>query len=258
MQFSHEVVALQHSSHIEGKGERHCHRQSLGHCHHYQRHGHHEVFQHHLGHLHPFFGVPQRIGHDVVTEESHEGQCRHCRPYLADELRQSVELHVQWRLHGGYLGALRCHLSDFGRVAHGGHLHPSVSVHHHCRAQRHIRGICRPVVLHLHKLGYDGFAREGGFVYLQVGGLKQCSVGRHFVAHGQHHDVAHHDVPSWYLHNMSLSHHLHRLLLAQGSEFLKSLCCIPLEIESHCRCEEYGEEYADSLHIVVFDDGKGQ
>ena len=48
------------------------------------------------------------------------------------------------------------------------------------------------------------------------------------------------------------------MVVVHGGEHLELLCRVELEVEAHCRGEEYGEQYADGLHEVVVDKGKAE
>ena len=58
LQLAHEVVTLQHTTHIQRQRQCHRHRQSLGYRHHDERNGHHEVFQRHLQHAEVVGALP--------------------------------------------------------------------------------------------------------------------------------------------------------------------------------------------------------
>ena len=141
MQLPHKIVTLQHSPHVQCQRQGHSHRKSFGNGHHDERDRHHEIAQHHLGHSEVVFGLPQRVGQDVVTQKQDEGCYRHAHAYFTNQRGQPVELLVQGSLHTRGLCRCACHLSYLRTVAHCCHYSPAVSVHHQRRAQHHIFGI---------------------------------------------------------------------------------------------------------------------
>ena len=118
MELAHEVVALEHAPHVQGKGKRHSHGQALGHSHDDERHGHHEIFEHHAGHSHIVGGVPERRGEHVVGKEYDEGGDADGGAYLTYKFCQLRELHVQRCLHRRNLCGLTRHLAYLRCVAH--------------------------------------------------------------------------------------------------------------------------------------------
>ena len=273
MQLAHQIVALEHTAHVECKGKGNGHGQSFGHGHHYKRDRHHEVTQHHLGHTQIIVCMPNRLRENVVTEKN--GKCRHGNTgaHLAYHRRQTVELHVERRLNRRMFCGVAGHTPYLGGIPHGGHHHTSAAAHHHCRSQHYVGGICGFIVFAVHGGGtrdglitvvgrhifiYNGFTGKGRLVYLQVDSLDEPSVGRHLITNFQHHHIAHDNVTAGNLAHTPVAHHLHRLLLTDGSEHVKLSCGITLKIKTYARGKEDGKEDAYRLDKLALNKGKPQ
>ena len=145
-----------------------------------------------------------------------------------------VELLIEGRFHGRQFGGLACHLANLCVIAYGSDPCKPATIHHHRRAQHHIGGVSGLFFGHFGRcmLVDDGFARERRLVDLQARRLQQQSVGRYFVAHFNHHQVARHHVFARHGGGLSVSAHLYELLFAQGSEHVEFLCGISFKIKA--------------------------
>ena len=93
--------------------------------------------------------------------------------------------------------------------------------------------------------------RQRRLVHLEVNGLKQTAVGRHFVTRLHDDDVAHHHLAPRNLMHTALAHHLHRLLLVHLREHIELLSGIALKIKPYGSGEENGYDDAYCLHEIV-------
>ena len=252
MELAHKVVGFQHTAHIESQREGYRHWQSLWHRHHDERDCHHEVVEHDLCHIEVVLATPSRIGKNIMYEEDDEGCHRHHATHLGNYGSQLVKLHIERCLHRSLLGGFLRHLTYLCCIANGSHHKFATSVHHHRGAKDNVARISS-IATAFRIFLCDRFARECGFIDLQVGTNEQLTISRHLIAHLDEHHVAHHDVMARYLHHLTASTHLHRLLLAQCRQHIKLLGGITLEIKSHGSGQEHSDKDADGLHKIMFD-----
>ena len=262
MQLAHQVVALQHTTHIQGQSQGYGHRQTLGHGHDDKRYGHHKIFQHHSGHAYIVGGVPQGVDKDVVRKEDNEGGNADAGAHNADELGQTGELKVQRRLHSSKLGGLAGYLAYLGGVAHSLDTSRGAAAHHHGRTQDEVGrigglGIGGMAVVY-HMLVGHRLARERTLVYLQSGALYQASIGRYLVARLNNDEVAHHHLTARHLKGLALAYHLYGLLFAQGGKTMKLAGGVHLKHEAYGGGQDDGQNDANGLDIFAIDDGQAQ
>ena len=214
MEAAHQVVALQHATHVQGQCQRHGHRQALGHSHDDERHSHHEVVEHHMEHAKIVVAAPHSIiDQDVVYQKEEESGHRHTGAYLADELGQTVKLDVQGGLHVRLLRTAARHPAYLRRIAHRRYTVGATTVHHHRRTQQHVRRIGTAMTLATDMLMRHRLARQRRFVHLQRIALQQHTVGRNLVASLDIHRVTDNDITAGHRRHLTIAQHLHRLLL---------------------------------------------
>ena len=105
-------------------------------------------------------------------------------------------------------------------------------------------------------LARDRLAREHRLVYLQRVALVEDTISRNLIACLYYHRVANNDITAGYELHTALTHHLHLLLLIKLGEDIKLPRGVHLEDEPYGSGEEYGEDYADGLDILVLDNGE--
>ena len=256
MQLSHKIIALQHTSHVEGKGKGYSHRQSFRHSHHDERKSHHEILQHHFCHLEIVIGVPQRINEYVVYEEYNKRGDRQRNAELTDYLCQPVELHGKRRLHICCLRTLASHLAYFGLIANRSDAVFSSAVHHHRAAKHLVYGVCTFVFFAAisapDSLFRYRFSRKRRLIHLQVDSFQQLSVSRNLVTCLYQYNIADHYFTAWNLYYMTVSSHLHRLFLADRGKHVELLGGILFKDETYCRGKEYCNKDTDCFYKVVF------
>ena len=252
MELAHQIVRLQHSSHVERQRKGNRHRQSLRHRHHNQGNSHHEVFQHDFCHIEIILAAPCRVGEDIMNQEDEEGCHRYYGAYLGNHLRQLIELHVKRCLHRSLFGRFLRHLTNLGSIAHGSNHELAPTIHHHGRTEDDVARIGSIATAFQRFLG-NRFARKGRFINLQVVADDEFAIGRHLVAHFHEYHISHHHIVAWNLHHLTIAAHLYRLLFAERREQIKLLSRIALKVEAHGGSKENSHEDTDGLHEILFD-----
>ena len=252
--FTHQVVGLEHSAHVEREAERHGHGQALGHGHYYQRYGHHEVVDKEFEHLEPVDFRPVVKLYKLVDGEHEERQYCHAEGYAAYEAREPFELAVEGRVGYDERHGLALHLTYLGCVANGGYLHRPAAFHHHGRAQGNVLCVCRRrFISGFYRLRHGRLARKARLVNLQRHSLQEHAVGRHFIALAEYHYVAHYNVGARYFGYVSAADHLDGRLAAYGVELVETAGGVVLKIKGYACGKEYGTEDSYGLGILVLD-----
>ena len=255
VELTHQVVALQHTTHIQRQRQCHRHRESFGYRHDYQCHRHHEVFQHYLRHKEIVVGVPHCIVREnVVNEEDDEGSDGYSRTYLTDNLRQTVQLYVQRSLHLCCLRRCYRHLANLGVVADSCYHEYSTAVHHHRRAQHHILGIS---LLPSGRLGGGYFllrqqlSRQRRLVNLQTVALNEFAVRRYLVASLYYYVVANDDLTTGHQTDRSVPYRLHHSVVVHRCQRRKLLCRVAFKKKTNGGSKEDSYYYSQGLNVVV-------
>ena len=200
MQTTHQVVALQHPTHAHSQTQGHTHGQTLGHGHYYQGHCKHQRTKsegHYLQHVAIVLYVAieeEEINHPAYYDE----QC-----YQETGTRypgaQLTELLVEWGLHVAALLTASYAPTLLGVHTHMCHAVHSHSVYHGRTAPQLVYRVCRLLILSVHGLRGNRLAGEHRFVYRQMLGSEQESVGWHLIATLQTNYVAHTHILLLYL-----------------------------------------------------------
>ena len=257
MELAHQIVRLQHSSHVECQRKGNRHRQSLRHRHHNQGDSHHEVFQHDFCHIEIILTAPCRVGENIMNQEDEEGCNRYHGAYLGNHLCQLIELHVKRCLYRSLFGRFLRYLTNFGSIAHGSNHELAPTIHHHGRTEDDVARI-GSISTTLQRFFGNGFARKGRFINLQVVADDEFTIGRHLVAHFHEHHISHHHIVAGNLHHLTIAAHLHRLFFAERRKQIKLLCRITLKIEAYGCGKKNSHEDTDGLHVILFDKSKDE
>ena len=201
--------------------------------------------------------MPQRLSQYIVNQKHDESSYRHPAAHLADEFRQTFQLQVQRGLYTRDFRCLTCHVAYLRLVTNSRHHIASRTVHHHRRTQQLVAGICRDL-LRVQRLRRQHLSRQTALVHLQISSLKQLSVGRHFVARLDNYDVTHHNLTTWYFHDVPFAHHLHSLFLAQLRQHVELPCCVALKIEANSCSQNHRSNNTYGFNIVVFHERQHQ
>ena len=90
MEFSYQIIRLQHAAHVQCKRKVHGHGQAFGHGHDYQRDRHHKIVQHNSGHSQIVAAVPDSVCQNIVHQKNEKGQDGDGCTYLRNEAGQVV------------------------------------------------------------------------------------------------------------------------------------------------------------------------